>query len=115
MIEDTTTPTNSEPVVAPVDRQLGWCKTHPKGQAMTAEQKARNMLTRLGVEEAQSFSAGDLVELANLIADHDHAKKQIKAASRLLERAIDSIPDFIDGRNDRLVRSIEKWIDGQKA
>lgn len=82
---------------------------------MTAEQKARNMLKRLGVEEAQSFSAGDLVELANLIADHDHAKKQIKAASRLLERAIDSIPDFIDGRNDRLVRSIEKWIDGQKA
>jgi len=81
---------------------------------MTAEQKARNMLKRLGVKDAQSFSAGDLVELANLIADHDRAKKQIKAASRLLERAMDSIPDFTDGRNDRLCTAIEKWIDGQK-
>lgn len=35
---------------------------------MTAEQKARDMLDRMGVEGAQSFSSGDLVELANLIA-----------------------------------------------
>ena len=34
----------------------------------TAEQKARDMLERMGVENAQSFSSGDLVELANLIA-----------------------------------------------
>lgn len=35
----------------------------------SAEQQARDLLERCGVEEAQSFSAGDLVELANLIAE----------------------------------------------
>lgn len=39
---------------------------------MTAEQQARDMLERIGVEGAQSFSAGDLVELANLIAERNH-------------------------------------------
>lgn len=38
----------------------------------TAEQKARDMLERMGVEGAQRFSAGDLVELANLISERDH-------------------------------------------
>ncbi len=36
---------------------------------MTAEQQARDLLERYGVEDAQSMTAGDLVELANLIAD----------------------------------------------
>jgi len=36
---------------------------------MTEEQKARDMLERMGVENAQSFSAGELVELANLIGE----------------------------------------------
>ncbi len=34
----------------------------------TAEQQARDLLERMGVEDAQQFSSGDLVELANLIA-----------------------------------------------
>ena len=38
----------------------------------TPEQKARDMLERIGVEGAQNFSSGDLVELANLIAERDH-------------------------------------------
>lgn len=38
---------------------------------MTAEQKARDMLERMSVEGAQTFSAGDIVELANLIATRD--------------------------------------------
>ncbi len=37
--------------------------------AMTAEQEARDMLDRMGVEDAQAFTAGDLVELANLITE----------------------------------------------
>lgn len=41
---------------------------------MTAEQKARDMLERMGVEDAQSMTAGDLVELANLIAYQDHVE-----------------------------------------
>jgi len=38
------------------------------GLGATAEQQARDMLERMGVPEAQSYTAGDLVELANLIA-----------------------------------------------
>ena len=40
---------------------------------MTAEQKARDMLERMGVADAQGFSAGNVVELANLIAARDDA------------------------------------------
>ncbi len=49
---------------------------------MTAEQKARDMLERMGVEGAQSFSAGELVELASLIADHEHAKRRLRKAEK---------------------------------
>jgi hypothetical protein len=35
----------------------------------SAEQMARDLLERIGVEDAQSFSSGDLVELANLIRE----------------------------------------------
>lgn len=35
----------------------------------SAEQQARDLLEQYGVEDAQSMTAGDLVELANLIAD----------------------------------------------
>lgn len=35
----------------------------------SAEQQARDMLERAGVEDAQSMTAGDLVEIANLIDD----------------------------------------------
>ena len=34
----------------------------------SAEQLARNMLERMGIEDAQSFTAGQLVALADLIA-----------------------------------------------
>lgn len=37
-------------------------------ETATAEQQARELLARIGVENAESFSAGDLVELAELIA-----------------------------------------------
>lgn len=35
---------------------------------ISTEQLARNMLERMGIKDAQSFTAGQLVELANLIA-----------------------------------------------
>jgi hypothetical protein len=39
-----------------------------RGEVMTTlEQQARDLLERIGVEDAQSFTAGDLVELANII------------------------------------------------
>lgn len=37
----------------------------------TVEQRARDLLERAGVEHAQSFSAGDVVEIANLLVKFD--------------------------------------------
>jgi len=44
----------------------------------TAEQESRDLLERIGIEDAQSFTAGDLVELANLIAFYarHHGEKE---------------------------------------
>ena len=42
----------------------------------TPEQQARDLLERMGIEDAQSFSSGDLVELANLIANKQTIIKQ---------------------------------------
>jgi hypothetical protein len=44
-----------------------------RGDTVSAEQQARDMLERMGVEDAQNFSSGDLVELANLIASRSSA------------------------------------------
>lgn len=43
----------------------------------TPEQQARDMLERMGVENAQSFTAGDVVELANMISELGQAKRKI--------------------------------------
>jgi hypothetical protein len=43
------------------------------------EQKARDLLERMGYEDAQSLTAADVVELANLIASHDEMVKIIGA------------------------------------
>ena len=52
--------------------------------SMTPEQKARDMLERMGVEGAQNFSAGDLVELANLIAEKGDMR-QLREKAPLVE------------------------------
>lgn len=39
---------------------------------ITAEQQARDLMEQCGVEDAQSFSSGDVVALANFIADANH-------------------------------------------
>lgn len=44
------------------------------GKPQTAEQEARDILERMGMEGAQSFSAGDVIELANLIAERDRLR-----------------------------------------
>lgn len=49
-------------------------------KVLSAEQEARNLLTSYGVATAQSFSSGDVVELANLIADA-HAYRAVKNSS----------------------------------
>ena len=49
---------------------------------LSAEQEARDMLKRIGVENAQSFTSGNLVELANLIASN----RQRGRYDRILEQ-----------------------------
>jgi hypothetical protein len=44
----------------------------------SAEQQARDLLEQCGVEDAQSFSAGDVVALANFIADANNHRRQIE-------------------------------------
>ena len=43
------------------------------------------------------------------------ARKQRRIARRLLTRALDVIPCYTDGRNDRLCDSIEKWLGNTDA
>lgn len=45
----------------------------------TPEQQAREMLGRMKVEHADYYSAGDLIELANLIAERDALKAELAA------------------------------------
>jgi len=49
---------------------------------MTSEQKARDMLERMGVKDANAFSAGDLVELANLIAERSDDRLTVGAMTK---------------------------------
>jgi hypothetical protein len=51
---------------------------------LTVEQRARDMLERIGVENAQGFSSGELVELANLIAEHDMLMKVYAETKELM-------------------------------
>lgn len=56
----------------------------------TAEQQARDMLEQCGVEDAQSFTAGDVVALANLIFEADRQRRQLAA---IRKRCVDFTPD----------------------
>lgn len=42
----------------------------------TPEQQVRDMLERMGFENAQSLTAGDVVELANIIAENTSLKRK---------------------------------------
>lgn len=63
----------------------------------TAEQKARDLLERMDVPDAQSYSSGDLVELANLIAEQSTPSTGRPIASILA--AIIATTHQQDGRN----------------
>ena len=55
---------------------------------MTVEQQARDMLERIGVENAQNFSAGDLVELANLIHENKVLRYEWYRVKASLDNAV---------------------------
>lgn len=52
----------------------------------SVEQEARDMLERMGVEDAQSRTAGDVVELANLINENAGLAMFLKRALRRLPK-----------------------------
>jgi hypothetical protein len=60
---------------------------------LTAEQKARDLLDRMGVPAAHHYTSGELIELANLIAVVDglgavatRLARDVDTLSRLLSR-----------------------------
>lgn len=59
------------------------------------EQQARDMLERMGIEDAQSFTAGDVVELANLIGERgtrSKAKKYDSTVARIAGNLLSGRP-----------------------
>ena len=58
---------------------------------MTVEQQARDMLERIGVENTQIFSAGELVELANLI----HENKVLRHEQDRLRATLDNAVNLL--------------------
>lgn len=59
--------------------QIGTC------EMKTPEQEARDIMERMGIENAQQFTAGDVVELANLIADHRRLQRAIHLIGKAVE------------------------------
>lgn len=60
---------------------------------MTAEDEARAMLARAGVKHAETFSSGDLVELANLIASRASFTAEDVINLRLLASGFSPTPE----------------------
>jgi hypothetical protein len=49
---------------------------------VSAEQEARDMLERMGIEDAQAFTSGDVVELGNLINEAAQTWRSIDSAPK---------------------------------
>jgi hypothetical protein len=70
----------------------------------TAEQQARDLLEQCGVEDAQSFTGGDVVALANFIADTNHLRATVEHVRHLATAytpdpgLVDDILAALDGR-----------------
>ena len=50
----------------------------------TAEQQAREILDRLSIDDALSMTAGDVVEIANLIRDRDRLARDVLVLTKAL-------------------------------
>ena len=61
----------------------------------SAEQQARDLLEQCGVEDAQSFTAGDVVALANFIADAKSDRRKLNDIRRCCTDYTPS-PDVVD-------------------
>lgn len=57
-----------------------------RAEATTPEQQARDMLERMGIDEGQSITTGDVVELANLIATSAQREALLTARAQEIEQ-----------------------------
>lgn len=55
---------------------------------MSTEQRARYLLERMGYPDAQTRTAGDLVELADVLARQAHAERSSEKLRELLDEAM---------------------------
>ncbi len=76
----------------------------------TAEQDARDMLERMGVPDAQGYTAGRLVELANLIAGTPKNASNAFREGGPARRSLDS-PDG-DAAIETLLAAIDQEVVG---
>jgi hypothetical protein len=75
----------------------------------SAEQDARDLLEQCGVEDAQSFTAGDVIALANFIAEASRDRQQLAAI-----RALSDNSEEFDGRGRIYVyaEDLDNILDG---
>lgn len=76
-------------------------------EEITVEQQCRDILERMGIEDAQEFSSGDLVEMANLISKANTVKEsrvvtfsELKPGQRFVIRGIRTPLGFVTVHND---------------
>jgi len=72
---------------------------------ISIEQQIRNILTDMEIEDAQKFTAGDLCELANILADKIKFEQELHMIDELLARR-PALADF-DTRIDRISYAIK--------
>lgn len=60
--------------------------------SVTCEQRARDMLERMGWERAQTLTAGDVVELANMLAERTRLRMDVDR----LQAVVDKLPNGVD-------------------
>lgn len=63
----------------------------PRPLAITVEAKARQLLERAGVPDAELYTAGDLVELANLLSDVTRLRIKLRQQIEDLPRAYSTL------------------------
>ena len=89
--------------------------TMTEGAEMTAEQQARDMLERMGIDGAQSFSSGEIVELANLLSFSQLlTKKNVELDVKIVDGTIAARRISVENKKLRAfaVEVMEAWPDG---
>lgn len=92
----------------------------------SAEQQARDLLEAMEVEGAQAYSSGELVELANLIAERNRLAREVdrlRTWDGLMELLNEHWPEDIfptlPDREDRdpgpRIVSLIRWVDRLRA